>query len=164
MSEQTTTDAPATGEPAESTPSTEQQKPSETVDFWKQKAREQEKRAKDNADAAKRLSVLEESQKTEAEKAADRITKAEAEVAAVPSKVSDALRSHLVDLHEITAEDAELFLNAPDPETLLKQVNRLLGRAKEARKGGNTVSREGTNPTSATGGDEHEVVSALFGG
>ncbi len=163
MSEQST-DAPATGEPAAPEISPEQPKSTDTVDFWKQKAREQEKRAKDNADAAKRLSVLEESQKTEAEKAADRITKAEAEVAAVPAKVSNALRSHLVDLHEISDEDAELFLNAQDPETLLKQATRLLGRAKEARKGGNHVPREGASPKSATGGDEHEVVSALFGG
>ncbi len=162
MSEQTTTDAPATGEPAapENPP---EPKPTDTVDFWKQKAREQEKRAKDNAVAAKRLTELEESQKTEAEKVADRIAKADAEVTAVPSKVSDALRSHLVDLHEISDEDAELFLNAQDPETLLKQASRLLGRAKEARKGGNHVPREGrTTPTTAAS-DEKQFVTDLFG-
>jgi hypothetical protein len=52
-------------------------KPTETVDFWKSKAREQEKRAKDNADAARRLAEIEEASKTEAQKAADRLATAE---------------------------------------------------------------------------------------
>lgn len=163
MSEQTKTDAPATGEPVEpDTSSTEQQKPSDTVDFWKQKAREQEKRAKDNADAAKRLSVLEESQKTEAEKVADRIAKAEAEVAAVPAKVADALRTHLVDLHGIGDEDAELFLTANDPEVLVKQVNGLLRRSNDARKGGNHVPREGATPTTPKDDELREFTRTLF--
>ena len=57
-----------------------QPKPTETVDFWKQKAREQEKRAKENADAAKRLDELEQASKSDLEKANDRAAKAEAEV------------------------------------------------------------------------------------
>jgi membrane protein involved in colicin uptake len=60
---------PAPAPPVEPTP--DAPKPAETVDFWKQKAREQEARAKSNADAAKRLEALEEAQKTEAQKAAD---------------------------------------------------------------------------------------------
>lgn len=150
MSEQPSTDAPETGEAGEPTePTDEQPKPAETVDFWRQKAREQEKRAKENAAAAKKLTELEEAQKSEAEKAQDRIAKAEAEVEAIPARVSDALRTHLVELHEISADDAELFLTATDPELLLKQVNRLVGRSKDARKGGNNVPAEGRNfPTS----------------
>lgn len=54
-----------------------EQKPTETVDFWKQKAREQEKRAKDNADAAKRLAELEDSQKSETQRLTDRVEAAE---------------------------------------------------------------------------------------
>ena len=77
MSEQQTAEAVE----AEATENTEQApatpKPTETVDFWKQKAREQEKRAKDNADAAKRLAEIEEASKTEAQKAADRLAAAE---------------------------------------------------------------------------------------
>lgn len=147
MSEQTA-EATATG--TEATEQTEQQKPSETVDFWKQKAREQEKRAKENADAAKRLTALEDAQKSETEKAADRIAKADAEVAAVPAKVADALKQHLVDLHKIDVEDAELFLTATEPDLLLKQVTRLLARSDEQtaaqKKAGNHVPREGNNP------------------
>jgi hypothetical protein len=128
----------------------QQPKPSETVDFWKQKAREQEKRAKDNATAAQRLAAIEDAQKTEAEKTAEKLAKADAEVASVPAKVADALKTHLVGLHKIDSEDAELFLTASEPDLLLKQVTRLLARSDEQtaaqRRSGNHVPREGNNP------------------
>ena len=44
-------------------------KPTETVDFWKAKAREQEKRAKANADAATKLKEIEDRDLSELEKA-----------------------------------------------------------------------------------------------
>jgi hypothetical protein len=148
MSEQTA-EAAATG--TEVKPNEQEQpKPTETVDFWKQKAREQEKRAKDNADAAKRLAEIEESQKSESEKVADRIAKAEAEVASVPAKVADSLREHLVALHEIDKDDADLFLTASDPELLLKQVTRLLGQSDKQKKKNNVSPREGTTTAAAT--------------
>ena len=161
MSEQTA-EATATETNANAEQQAEQ-KPTETVDFWKQKAREQEKRAKENADAAKRLSEIEEASKSESEKVADRIAKAEAEVASVPSKVADVLRSHLVALHEIEADDAELFLTANDPELLLKQVTRLIGQSDKQKKTGNRAPREGATPTS-TASDERAVARELFGG
>jgi hypothetical protein len=136
--------------------------PTETVEFWKQKAREQEKRAKDNSAAAKRLSELEEAQKSETEKAADRIAKAEAEAQTVPAKVAASLREHLVTLHEFDPEDAELFLTAIEPELLLKQVTRLLGQSdKRQRK--NHVPREGENPSAASS-DEAAFARGLLGG
>ena len=107
--------------------------------------------AKANADAAKRLAELEDAQKSDAEKAADRIAKAEAEVASLPAKVSAALRTHLVALHQIDEDDAELFLTATDPDLLLKQVSRLLGQS-DKRKRTNHVPREGANPPA--GGDD----------
>ncbi|MGZ5422628.1 MAG: hypothetical protein ACXWDF_10690 [Aeromicrobium sp.] len=146
MSEQT---AEVTETGAEGTKETEQQtKPTETVDFWKQKAREQEKRAKENADAAKRLGEIEEAQKSESEKVADRIAKAEAEAATVPNKVADALREHLVALHEIDKDDAELFLTATEPDLLLKQVTRLVGQSDKRKKTNNVSPREGQSPSS----------------
>jgi len=157
MSEQT---AEATTTEAEAT--TEQQtKPTETVDFWKQKAREQEKRAKDNATAAQRLAEIEDAQKSESEKVAERLAKADAEVATVPAKVADALRAHLVALHEIDKDDAELFLTATEPDLLLKQVTRLVGQS-DKRKKTNTVPREGQ--TSSTSGDDdvREFARGIF--
>jgi len=160
MSE-TTTEATATA--TEETSTEQQPKPTETVDFWKQKAREQEKRAKDNADAAKRLSEIEESQKSEAEKAAERIAKAEAEVASVPSQVAAALRTYLVDLHKIDSDKADLFLTATDPELLLRQVNGLVADKGITR--GNVAPKEGgsADTQGRTGDDEREFVRNLFG-
>lgn len=158
MSEQT---AEATATETEAT--TEQQpKPTETVDFWKQKAREQEKRAKDNATAAQRLAEIEDAQKSESEKVAERIAKAEAEVASVPAKVADALREHLVALHEIDPDDAELFLTATEPDLLLKQVTRLVGQSDKRKKTSNVVPREGATPSSGGDGSERDFVRQLF--
>ena len=159
MSEQTA-EATATGTEA-TTEQQAEQKPTETVDFWKQKAREQEKRAKENADAAKRLADLEDAQKSETEKAADRIAKAEAEAASVPTKVADALREHLVTLHEIDKDDAELFLTANDPELLLKQVTRLVGQS-DKRKKQHIVPREGN--TSQPKADERSAFADFLTG
>lgn len=161
MSEQTA-EATATGTEETTQQSTEQTKPTETVDFWKNKSREQEKRAKENAAAAKELAEIREAQKSESEKVADRIAKAEAEVASVPSKVSEALREHLVQLHEIDKDDADLFLTASDPELLIKQVTRLLGQS-DKRKQTHRVPTEGK--TTPKPGDDpmREYTRSVFG-
>jgi len=52
-------------------------KPTETVEFWKQKAREQETRAKANAKAAETLEQIENASKTEQERAAEALKSAE---------------------------------------------------------------------------------------
>jgi hypothetical protein len=160
MSEQTA-EATAT-ETAGTEEQAEQTKPTETVEFWREKAKLQEKRAKENADAAKRLSAIEEAQKSEAEKAADRIAKADAEVAAVPAKVAEALREHLVKLHGIDADDADLFLTGSEPDLLLKQVERLLGQADTRKKTNNISPREGTEPKSGSSSNIREFARNLF--
>lgn len=99
---------------------------------------------KDLKPKAKRLTELEQSQMTEGEKTAKRISDLESEVASVPSKVAEGLRSHLVELHKIDKDDAELFLTATEPELLLKQVTRLLDQSGKRRK--NHVPGEGANP------------------
>ena len=100
--------------------------------------------------AAVELAAIKESQKSAEQVAADRLAAADAEVAKIPAKVSEALRDHLVALHKIPAEDAELFLTASDPEVLLKQVERLMARGVEdvaaSKKQGNFVPREGNTP------------------
>lgn len=129
-----------------------EQQETETVD-WKAKAREWEKRAKANSSAAEKLAKLEDAQKTETQRAADVKAAAEAEIAGVPAKVAAGLREHLVGLHKISAEDAELFLNADDPELLLKQVARLVGGSSDkpkknsAPREGRTTQRPGEDPT-----------------
>lgn len=149
-------------------PEGQEQQPVETVETLQEKltkqqehARTWEKRAKENSAAAKRLADLEDAQKSEAEKTADRIAKAESESAAVPAKVAEALKAHLVALHEIDADDAELLLTGTEPDLLMKQVTRLLGGSAGKKK--NHVSREGTNQTPADS-EEGAFVNALFGG
>lgn len=66
---------PAPADPAGSS----DPKPTETVEFWKQKAREQEARAKANADKAQAHDAFVESQKTEAQRLADAASKAQRE-------------------------------------------------------------------------------------
>lgn len=119
---------------------------------------------KDVKAKADRLDQIEQASKSEIDKAIDRVTKAEAEVATVPSKVADALRTHLIALHEINADDAELFLTANEPDLLLKQVQRLTEREGDRKKRGNYAPREGTKTTTSTDSDELQVTRDLFGG
>lgn len=153
MSEQTAevtaTETAATEQPAET-----ETKPTETVDFWKAKAREQEKRAKDNAGAAKRLAEIEESQKSEAQKAADRLRQIEAER---DEARREALRFKVASKYGIGDEDADLFLTASDEETLTKQAERLSARTDDRKKQGNRVPGEGTN---SAGGSENDAIFA----
>ena len=99
---------------------------------------------------AQRLDEIEEANKSEIEKAQDRAAKAEAKAAEVPTLVTQALREHLVALHEIDKDDAELFLTANEPELLLKQVTRLMGQADKRKKQNNVSPREGKTPSTTT--------------
>lgn len=156
----TTTEA--TGMETEETTSNEQeQKPAETVEHWRTKSREWEKRAKAGAAAVKELEAIKESQKSDAEKAADKLKAAEAEIAAVPAKVADALREHLVKLHQIDPEDAELFLTANDPDLLLKQADRLVGQSGKRTKR-NHVPREGQTPAQGEDDGLREFTRSVF--
>ena len=120
-----------------------------------QKAQLKELKAK-----ASRLDEIEESQKSEAEKVADRLAKADAVVAGVPSQVCEALKAHLIAIHEIAAEDAELFLTATDPETLLKQADRLVGQSGKRK---NIVPREGRNPNPAPTDPTRDFLRSING-
>lgn len=99
---------------------------------------------------AARLDELEEASKSEVEKATERITKAEAEVAQVPAKVADALRTYLVDLHSIDEDKAALFLTGSEPDLLLRQVKALVGEGVDRKKHGNFAPREGSQTTQTT--------------
>ena len=157
MSDDNTAEAAAT-ETEASTEQPDQPKPSETVDFWKQKAREQEKRAKENASAAQRLAEIEQSQKSEAEKAADRIKQLEGEA---ESARRDALRFKVASEFGIATERAELLLTGSDEETMRRQAEALKGESDERKKQGNRAPSEGAvTPTSA--GDDREFVRQLF--
>lgn len=123
---------PATGSTETESVSETAPKPTETVDFWKAKAREQEKRAKDNADAAKRLAEIEDSQKTEVQKLSEQFEAARADAADARAEL---LRYRVASQHGITdSDDIALFLTGSDEETLTKQAERLAARVEDASK------------------------------
>lgn len=122
---------------------------------------EQKKAIKELKARTARLDEIEDAQKSESEKVAERLAKADAEVATVPNKVADALRDHLVALHEIDKDDAELFLTATEPELLLKQVTRLVGQS-DKRKSTNVVPREGKTPSTSGDDEVREFARGLF--
>jgi hypothetical protein len=157
MSEQTA-EATATGTDATTEQQAEQPKPSETVDFWKQKAREQEKRAKENAEAAKRLAEIEESQKSEAQKAADKV--AQAEQRAVEAEAR-ALRREIAIEHKLGKDDSELLDSLTDETAMRRLAERLAAASEDKRTNGNHVPREGNNPQ-ATGDEMREFTRNLF--
>ena len=147
-------------------------KPIESQDELNRIVQERLKRAvpadlKDIKAKAAKFDELEESTKSDIQKANDKAAAAEAEVATIPAKTAEALKTHLVALHKINAEDAELFLTATDPDLLLKQVERLMGRTAEddaaRKKGGGVVPKEGKNPA-AREDEDRAAVRGLFGG
>lgn len=125
---------------------------------WKQKAREWEKRAKENKTAADELAAIRESQKSEAEKAAERLATAEKDAA---DARREALRFRVAAKFQIDDEDADLFLTGSDEETLTRQAQRLAGRASDEKKRG-VVPREGKSPTPAGADPMREFAKDLF--
>ena len=80
-----------------------------------------------------------------------------------PEEDAVAFKAHLIALHEIDVEDAELFLTATDPELLLKQVERLLAQSGTREDKRHIVSNEGhhTRNTETQGG-MREFARNLF--
>jgi hypothetical protein len=151
-------EAPATDADAADQPDP-QPKPTETVEFWKQKAREQEKRAKENADAAKRLAEIEDANKSETQRAAERVASLEQEVAAARR---EALRFKVASKFGIGDEDADLFLTGSDEDTLTKQAERLAARSEQQKPHGLFVPREGATSTTVDGDERRQVTRQLF--
>lgn len=100
---------------------------------------------------AKLVDDAEEAKKTDAQKIADLQGKLDAQ----PQAVATALREHLVELHEIDANDADLFLTGTTPELVLKQTKALLEKSGgTGPKRGNHVRREGTPQQRSDSSDE----------
>jgi hypothetical protein len=93
----------------------------ETVD-WKAKAREWEKRAKENKSAADELAAIREANKTESERAAERLAQAERDA---HTARAEALRYKIATRYRIDDDDAEEFLTGTDEDALTRQAERL---------------------------------------
>ncbi len=99
------------------------------VDKLRKEAAKYRTEAKANAEAAKRLAEIEESQKSEVEKAAERIATAEAERDAARVEM---LRFRVAAKYGISDDDADLFLTGTDEDSLINQAERLAARNAEA--------------------------------
>jgi len=151
-------DEPTTaGETEGATPETE------TVDFWKQKSRLWESRARENSAAVKRLAELEESSKAELQKVTERAEQAEREASEL--KFSK-LRGDIALETGIPADFVE-FLTGADETALRAQAEKLASRlgakadpepepaadegpAKADPVTGPYAPREGSTPTGDT--------------
>lgn len=87
--------------------------------------------AKANAEAAKKLAEIEEANKTEQEKQAERLAELEREA---QQARAEALRFKIASKFGVSDEDADLFLTGTDEETLTRQAERLAARSEDAGK------------------------------
>ena len=106
---------------------------------WKAESRKWEKRAKENDEARKELDAIREAQKSDAEKAADKLA---TETQRADTATALAARYRIALDKRVSREDADLFMTAPDEETLEKQADRLAARVDH---------KPGYIPTQGTG-------------
>lgn len=159
MSDPQPTPTPVPTEPAPSGAATPMQLPDDHPLVKTLAAQKDE--IKNLKEKAARLDQLEQANKTDAEKAADRIAKAEAEAASVPTKVADVLRDALVTLG-VVSEDRKVLLTATEPQALLEQV-KAIQSLPPARTG--RAPLQGRTPTTGAKDDPmRDLVHGLFGG
>lgn len=107
---------------------------------WKAEARKWEKLAKENKGAADKLTQLEEAQKSEAQKLADRASKAEQSAATAQA---EALRWRIAARNGISDEDAEIFLTGTTEDALTRQAERLVALRGTAQQPAAAVGPQG---------------------
>lgn len=130
------------------------------VEKWKSLARKHEQASKTNETAAAELQRLQDSQKSEADRAAERAAQAETRLAELESRV---LRRDIALEHKLSSEDAAM-LDAMTDETAMRNLAKRLAGASEGdrKKKSNVVPREGT--TTPKPGEEpiRTLVRDLF--
>lgn len=148
---------PAGAESAEVEPTEPKTFDAEYVDKLRKEAAKYRTEAKTNADAAKRLAEIEESQKSEAQKAADKIAALEREASEARS---EALRARVS-----TETGVPVDLLHGDDEDAIRAAAKAAVEWQEARrKSGNRVPKEGTTTSSSPNGDDdfREFANNLF--
>ena len=154
------TPAPPTHEGLPATDTNPQPAPAQEID-WKAKAREWESRAKANKTAADELASIRESQKSEAEKVAERLATAEQKVAHAEAR---ALRRDVALDFKLSKDDADLLDTMTDEAAMRALAGRLAQVDTDRKKTGNHVPREGNTPAAGKAGEGLEAVRSLFGG
>jgi hypothetical protein len=161
----TTTDTSTTGTTDTTTPAnsggTDTAALAAEVEKWKSLARKHEQASKTNETAAAELQRLKDSQKSEADRAAERAAQAETRLAELESRV---LRRDIALEHKLSSEDAAM-LDAMTDETAMRNLaKRLAGAAEgEHKKKSNVVPREGTTSSKAADDPVRAFTRDLFG-
>lgn len=122
-------DTPIETQPAETTPEPVQETTpdlSSELEKWKALARKNEQRAKENAEAAQRLTEIEEAQKTEQQKLADAAEQARREAAETAAELAK-LRAAVK--HGLSDDDLDL-LGTGTAEEIEARAERLAARLK----------------------------------
>ncbi|RLP70875.1 hypothetical protein D9V30_00100 [Mycetocola reblochoni] len=129
---------------------------------WKSEARKWESRAKANKDAAEELAAVRESQKSEAEKAADRLKAAEARLAEFEARDQRAAT-----VREVAAatglDEAAVSVLAGGSADELTAAAEVLKPLISARQAGPVVKNAGDQPDHKSS-PESEFLSSLFSG
>ena len=123
-------------------------------------AREWEKRAKENADAVKRLADIEEAKKTEEQKASDRLKAIEDRATAAERR---AIRSELVAEFKLDKDDAKALEHIESEDGMREIAQRLAAKAEQQRGRGGRVPSEGRTPTAAGEDPMRDFTRNLFG-
>lgn len=136
---------------------TDEQKPEPSETDWKAEARKWEQRAKENNAAAKKLAEIDEANKSETQKATERIAALEAELA--ESKAA-ALRAQ-------AAADADVplaLITASTEEEIKAQVKTLKDWLGDKSKSGNRVPREGRQTSAPSKTDDRKAFADFLTG
>jgi hypothetical protein len=115
--------------------------------------------AKANAEAAKRLAEIEEANKTEVQKAADRIAAAEQKALEAERR---ALRFEIASEYQLSPENAKKLEHIPSEEGMREIAAALATRAAEQRKTGNYVPLEGSRVNNPTENQDAQFARQLF--
>lgn len=108
---------------------------------------------------AARLDEIEQANKSEAEKAAERLAKAERTAKEAEAR---ALRREVALEHKLSKDDAALLDSITDEDAMRRLAERLALGAEDRAKKSNYVPREGANTTNKAASDEREFVRELF--
>ena len=148
-------------EPQEGTEQTEPKAfDAEYVDKLRKEAAKYRTEAKANSDAARKLAAIEEANKTEAQKSADRLAAAEKDVA---DARNESLRYRIAAEFKLTEKQAAALAHVSSEDGMREVAGQLAASESDRKKHGNFAPREGTNPQSG-GSDDLEVVRNLFAG
>lgn len=129
----------------------------EYVDRLRKEAAKYRTEAKANAEAAKRLAEIEEAQKTESQRQAERLAAAEKAAADAEARV---MRRELALEHRLSADDAALLDTVTDENGLRALAARL---AVQSTPQGNSAPLEGEPPKKPVNDPGIDFVDRLVG-